>query len=379
MSIGYGPDSDLSDGRIDPADGDAASKLTLLTRGVSFPDPQNQPLTSASNSPHTSNGSVTDETLLAGIRDGEWLEKQTFPALEYAVQGLIPEGLTLLIGPPKAGKSWLILSLLLAVASGGMALGRIRTGDACPVLYLALEDGDRRMQDRCRALLGPNNAIPTLFSYQTTIIPGQLIPTIEAWMRCHPNTKLIVVDTLGKVMPPTYQGESAYQRDYRIAGALKRLADTNPGLAVVVLHHDRKASSEDFVDSVSATHGLAGGADTITVLARRRQSDEGSLKITGRDVREGEYAIRLVDGKAWQLDGRDLQEAAAIARNREDGQELSGSMTDLLAYIRNHPTGVKAGDLKDKFGGSVYTYLSRLTDSGRIHKLERGLYVATGS
>lgn len=67
-----------------------------------------------------------------------------------------------------------------------------------------------------------------------------------------------MLDTLGKVMPEARVGESAYQRDYRIGGRLKRIADEWPGLAVVVVHHDRKAAAEDFVDSVSGTNGLAG-------------------------------------------------------------------------------------------------------------------------
>jgi hypothetical protein len=184
----------------------------------------------------------SDEKLLAGIHDGAWLDSQEFPELQYAVDQLIPEGLAILVGPPKAGKSWLILDLLLSVASGGVALGRIKTPPPRRVLYLALEDGDRRMQDRCRTLLA-NGSIPGLFSYKTRIMPGTVLATVEAWMRRHPDTALVVIDTLGKVMPPSLMGESSYQRDYRVGSALKNLEDCHPGLAVVILHHDRKASA----------------------------------------------------------------------------------------------------------------------------------------
>lgn len=80
------------------------------------------------------------EDLLSGVRDGTWLGAQTFPPLRYSVPGVVPEGLTLLVGPPKAGKSWLALAVLLAVASGGRALGKLRVGAPRRVLYLALED-----------------------------------------------------------------------------------------------------------------------------------------------------------------------------------------------------------------------------------------------
>jgi len=136
-----------------------------------------------------------DAELLAGVRDGAWLDQQVFPPLRYAVDGLIPEGLTILVGPPKAGKSWLILDLLLAVASGGAALGCIKAAPPRRVLYLALEDGNRRMQDRCRALLDKDGT-PPLFNYKTRILPGTVLETIRAWTRRHPDTALVVIDTL---------------------------------------------------------------------------------------------------------------------------------------------------------------------------------------
>jgi len=91
--------------------------------------------------------------LLAALRDGKWLQEQQFPPLRYHIPGIIAEGLTVLAGAPKVGKSWFVLALLLARASGGRALGAVQVSHAEDVLYLALEDGDRRMQARCRVLL----------------------------------------------------------------------------------------------------------------------------------------------------------------------------------------------------------------------------------
>jgi hypothetical protein len=330
-------------------------------------------LTSHSDTSDTSD-STDDEQLLSGVRDGAWLTAQQFPPLRYAIPGLIPEGFTLLIGAPKIGKSWLVLDLLLAVASGGRALGRIAAGDPRPVLYLAMEDSDRRMQDRCRQLLG-EASIPAAFSYQTRIAPGQVLPTIAAWMRRSAGTGLVVVDTLGKVMPPAMMGESHYQRDYRIGSAIKSLADACPGLAVIVNHHDRKASAEDFIDSVSGTHGLAGAADTVVVLARKRQSGEGVIKVTGRDVPEDEYALTINDGMAWQLAGANLASAAGEAARRSAAMSMSATSTDVLQFVTSHPDGVRAKDVVDKFGRDAYQYLGRLVDSGRIEKQGRGFYI----
>jgi hypothetical protein len=329
----------------------------------------------------------SDAALLDGVRDGAWLAAQNFPPLVYGVDGLIPEGLTLLVGAPKAGKSWLTLGLLLAVAAGGMALSRVEAAPPRRVFYLALEDGHRRMQDRCRAMLGvpgddetggqdeDGEGIPALFSYKTTTTPGAVLHTVGAWLSRHPDTAMVVIDTLAKVMPPAAQGESAYQRDYRIGTALKAIADAHPGLAVMVLHHDRKAAAEDFIDSVSGTHGLAGAADTVIVLCRPRYSPEGLLKITGRDVAEAEYALKTPGGEAWSLDGTDLPGAAASARTREAERSFGEVSAKLLATVRDHPEGVRGADLVPEFGKKVYAYLKRLYDAKRIEKIGRGLYV----
>lgn len=317
-----------------------------------------------------------DRHLIAAARDGAWLTGRDFPALAWAIDGLIPEGLSLLVAAPKAGKSWLALALLLAVASpAGMALGAIKTGPARRVYYLALEDSDRRIQERCRALLGEGEPIPDLFCYQTRVEPGAVLATVDAWMRRYPDTALVVIDTLGKVMPPAYNGESAYQRDYRVGAWLKARAYANPGLSVIVLHHDRKAAADDFVDSVSGTHGLAGAADTVMVLARRRQAADAVLKVTGRDVPEDEYALMIKDGTNWQANGGSLAAAADKARKRQDAQALSPTMTEVLAVVREHPEGIRPGDLTERFGKAVYTYLARLADAGRIDKVERVLYI----
>ncbi|MEV8615893.1 AAA family ATPase [Amycolatopsis sp. NPDC051373] len=315
--------------------------------------------------------------LLADVRDGAWLDEQVFPPLKWAVPGLFPEGGTILVGPPKTGKSYFLGGVLLGIASGTKVLGHIPAGQPRRVLYLALEDGDRRMQSRCRQLLG-DEPIPALFHYLTAVKPGLIIATVEAFLRVYADTALVVIDTLGKVMPEARPGESAYQRDYRVAGALKAIADNHPGLALVVVHHDRKAMSEDFVESVSGTNGLAGAMDTIAVLARKRQSSEGVLKITGRDVGENEYAL-VVDNGAWLLDGEDLEVAAARAQLREHTENLGDRSSEILAFVALHPDGVTAAQVEGKFGKDARRTLARLADSDRLRRPKRGLYTTVPS
>lgn len=320
---------------------------------------------------------VTAETdLLAGLRTGQWLDGQTFPVLRYAVPGILPEGAVLLVGPPKIGKSWFVLSAGLAIASGGAMLGQ-STGDPRSVLLLALEDGDRRLQDRCRKLLG-DVPIPGRFTYLTRVDAAVLVATVMLWLERHGgDAPLVVLDTLGKIMPPAKPGESSYQRDYRIASLLKRIADDHPGMTLLINHHDRKATSEDFVDSVSGTHGLAGAADTIVTLTRKRTEEAGILRVTGRDVAEGQYALTLSGGSRWGLDGVDLAEAAQRATNREVTQNLGDRSQMVVTALSGFPEGASVTQVSQATGLEerlCRTYLGRLADAGRIERWARGLY-----
>ena len=316
--------------------------------------------------------------LLAGVRSGAWLDAQHFAPLAYAVPPLLPEGFALFAGAPKSGKSWLNLSLLLAVAAGGEAFGCIPVGDPRPVLYLALEDGHRRIQQRTRLLLD-GNPTPRHFNYLTSVRPGMIVPTIEDWLEANADTAMVCLDTLGKAAPPQLMGESAYQRDYRIGGQLKRTVDGCPGTSLVVIHHDRKAASDDFVESVSGTNGLAGSADTIVMLSRARMTTDGVLRVTGRDVDEAEYAVQMVEG-SWVMHGGSLdyaREAAETIRRQVKADGLSTTMKAVVEYVSTQTEPVRAAQVADAVGDSpdtVKRYLSRAADSGLVSRPSRGLY-----
>jgi hypothetical protein len=280
------------------------------------------------------------------------------------------------VGAPKIGKSWLSLAVALAAASGGCALGNVKVGPPRPVLLLALEDGGRRLQDRIRKLI-PGESIPPLLHHMTRIQPGMVVPTIEAWLANIDHSEpLVILDTLGKILPPAMNGETAYQRDYKVASRLKEICDNQPGMALIGLHHDRKAAADDFVDSVSGTNGLAGAADTIVVISRPRNETQGLLKVTGRDVVEGEYAVTIEDG-VWELIGDSLEDAAQTAAMLRATADLGDRSAEIVRFVSKHPEGVRAADVAkeaDLSDHEARTYLGRLNDAGKLKRPERGLY-----
>jgi AAA domain len=227
-----------------------------------------------------------------------------FPEPRWAVPGIVPEGVTLLAGPPKVGKSWLTLGLGLAVAAGGQALGAIDV-PAGQVLYLALEDTPRRMQARLRKMLGPDPA-PDAMTVATACPPltdgGDV--QVGRWLAQHPAARLVVVDVFARLRGPTPPSRNAYDADYGPVARVKAVADAH-GVAVVLVVHTRKREAEDFLETVSGTYGLAGAADAVAVLRRPRGKADGVLQVTGRDVEEATHALTFgADLGTWQmLDG----------------------------------------------------------------------------
>jgi len=219
--------------------------------------------------------------------------------------------------------------------------------------------------------------IPPLLHYLTAATPAEILDVIAAWLEEYGHrAPLVVLDTLGRVMPQALPGEGAYQRDYRVGAKLKSLVDAHPGSTLCVVHHVRKAAvgDGDWMDSTSGTNGLNGAADWTLNLARPRNEDRGVLRVTGRDVPESEYAITCADG-AWTLDGSTLADAAQAALNAKVTEGVGERSAEILAYVAGQPEPVKPSQVEQALGlPDARRYLSRLADGGRLVKVGRGLY-----
>jgi hypothetical protein len=302
------------------------------------------------------------------------LVQTEFPEPRWAVHGLIPEGLTLLAGAPKLGKSWLALGMACAIARGAPVLGKIDTAPG-PVLYCALEDTPRRLKSRLQILGGTAPAGLSI----TTALPEMplAVDLIAEWLDEHRDARLVVVDVLGKIRPAAGTNSDRYEHDYRVIGHLKRLAD-NYSVAVVVVTHTRKMADGDVFNTVTGSTGLTGAADTTLVLQRARNAMTAALHVTGRDVEESEYALTFDASRgAWDLDGQALAEAAARAAELRATAGLGEDSARVVEYVNSRQDGTRAADVARDLGLTPDTarqYLYRAEESGRIAKRGRGLY-----
>jgi hypothetical protein len=218
------------------------------------------------------------------------LDALRLPELSWMLKGILPEGVTLLAGKPKVGKSWLSLGLALAVAEGGSYLGRsVEQGD---VLYLALEDTPGRLRRRLEKVRAGRQATGRLtFATAWPRMPEAAKPIIE-WIKRVEAPRLIIVDTLAKIRHDAAGKGYDYADDYKALELLKRIGDAS-NVGIVVVHHERKLDGQDPLDTVSGTTGLTGAADSILVLKKAR-ADDYRLLGRGRDLEDDlEHDLRF--------------------------------------------------------------------------------------
>ena len=228
----------------------------------------------------------------------EDLQNRTYDPTPFLVDELIPEGLHILAGAPKIGKSWLALWLCLCVAQG-QALWNFATTQG-EVLYLSLEDSFQRIQTRLIDLT--EDAPPTLhFAIMADTLKRGLEQQIEQFLTEHPDTKLVVIDTLQRVRS-TGNDNNLYANDYQDIGLLKRLADKQH-IAILLIHHLRKLHDDDPMNMISGSTGLSGAADSAFVLQKNaRSANAASLHCTGRDIPDRTLKLELdEDDHVWKL------------------------------------------------------------------------------
>lgn len=210
----------------------------------------------------------------------EQLMSKTYPPRQWLVEKLITPGLIILSGAPKTGKSWLMLSLAEAVSCGGNFLSGFKANRA-GVLHLALEETERSIYERRRSL--------AFFSgNQNIIITTQWesgMDGLSAYLKKHPEIKLVIIDTLGRFMPDI-EDMNDYAGTVRPLSNLKRIAD-DLDAAILAVHHAKKGSQNekakgDWMDSSLGSQGIVGSADTALVLQRDIDKDTGERKNTGR-------------------------------------------------------------------------------------------------
>lgn len=323
--------------------------------------PKSKRLARTINKPHRIKKRRSNKTDGIQTFTANALQSKQFPPLRFAVQGYIAEGLTLLAGKPKIGKSWIALDFAMAVATGGMALGSIKCEQG-PVLYCALEDNQRRLQRRMCKLYGATDRWPKSCHFATSMkrLDEGLLDDLRDWVEEH-EPRLVIIDTLACIKPQSKK-ESGYSADYAALGPLQVLAG-ELGVAIVLVHHLRKMHGDDPFDMISGTTGLTGAVDAALVL--HSGSNGPSLYGRGREIEEVEVAVELNDG-AWKILGE-----PSVVRRSDQRNAIIKVMTEA-----EKPLGPKK--ISEELGkneNNIKQLLRNMVIAGELRKQDRGRYV----
>ncbi|MDE6425294.1 MAG: helicase RepA family protein [Ruminococcus sp.] len=223
-----------------------------------------------------------------------------YPAKPPIIDGFLYNGTYLFVGSPKVGKSFMMAQIAYHVSSGKpMWNNAVRKGT---VLYLALEDDYRRLQERLYRMFGTETTSNLFFSVASNSLNGGLIEQLDGFIHEHHNTSLIIIDTLQKIRES--EGDTySYSRDYDIIAQLKAFSDKN-NICLLLVHHTRKQKADDNFDTISGTNGLLGAADGAFVMYKSKRTDtDASIEISGRDQSDRKILIkRNTETLCWDLD-----------------------------------------------------------------------------
>ena len=256
------------------------------------------------------------------------------------IDGLLYFGTYLFAGAPKVGKSFLMAQLAYHVSTGLSLWGY--TVHKGTVLYLALEDDHRRLQGRLYRMFGMDGTDNLRFAIYAKQLGVGLEEQLKKFVREHPDTKLIIIDTLQKVREAGGDKYS-YANDYEAVGKLKRLAD-DCGICLLLVHHTRKQQADDKFDMISGTNGLLGAADGAFLLQKEKRTDGSAiLDVAGRDQQEQRlYLTKDRDRLVWELERTEtelwieppdpvLEAIAALVTT--DKPTWSGTATELVTAL----------------------------------------------
>ena len=288
-----------------------------------------------------------------------------FEGQEPLIDGLLYRGAYLLAGSPKGGKRFLMAQLAYQISTG-MPLWNYPAHKGT-VLYLALEDDYRRLQERSYRMFGTAENESLFFSVSAGQLGSGLDEQLTNFLREHPDTSLIIIDTLQKVREVGGDNYS-YANDYQIITRLKALADSY-GICLLLVHHTRKQQADDKFDMISGTNGLLGAADGAFLLTKeKRTGNAACLDVSGRDQPDQRlHLFRNEETLAWELERVEtelwkappeplLEQVSAFLFS--GGKDWAGTPTELSALLGvdmkpnalTRRLNVNAGRLLNEYG-----------------------------
>lgn len=300
------------------------------------------------------------------------LMRTDLPPVNFIVDNLIPDGLTILGAKPKAGKSWFALQLALAISTGSIFLDKYPCKKGA-VLYLALEDNFIRLKSRMEMLGAEGNE---LLTFQVARLKGNKAgyAYIANWAEQHKgNAKLIVVDTLVRFKEkPKGRPRGMYDEDTETLAPLHNFS-SKYGIASLVVHHQKKQKEDDWADNFSGSQGITGVVDTMMLLNRKDDENTATMRIKGRDIQESTLDLMFNPTTYWWELCNDKADFIINGYGKSSNSDESLMTVQIIKLLRDRPTSsLSLPEITDSTGRDkrlVHRCLKKLQDMDIVEQL----------
>lgn len=308
------------------------------------------------------------------------LDDMVVPQTQWLVEGLLARGLTLLVGAPKSGKSYLALQLCIAVASGRPFLDRqtrkVKTA------YYDLEEWHELLDKRRKPIMAAMGV--TGADVRGYLDIAMEVPAGDAaldYIRedIAAGCGLIVVDIFARIRDELSENSraNAYARDMAVLGRIADLVLEHPDVALVVVHHTNKGQHDDWQNRISGSTGVTGASHCNILLAKpdmRGWSAEDkeagqwmrTLHAVGKQVEEQEMVLERMDhGGGWR---------PAAIRPHEISTTRKQKQILLMLHAR-YPAFVPSKEVAEAHGmkpGAAKQLLYRMAQQGVIESSGSG-------
>ena len=309
---------------------------------------------------------LEDNSALGEYVTAAELVAMDLPDPQWIIPGVLMEGCTLLVSAPKVGKTRLAFDLSYALAAGGSALSKIHITKPKKAVYLAFEGGQK----------GRKRIITDLMGSEHEATKNLIIPYAHKWERGrlaverlyrvadeHPDIGLITIDTLKHFRDRTSGRRNMYDEDYEAVTPLHEFSEKT-GIAVLALHHTRKADADDPLESISGSNGLSGGVDNVLVLRRSRGRADAELHVISREGEDQELALSFNKG-LWEIEG----DLADVAKTRE--------RQEIYDILKEEGKPLSLNEISKASGKSYHNARKlalALVDEGKVLKNDSGYF-----
>ncbi len=314
--------------------------------------------------PNGSNGEhPPEESLPRPIGETAFsLVEREMPALVRMCDPWATEGVNIIAGRPKLGKTTLERQKLAAAAMGGPFLD---SHFPLPVkcAFLSLEEGPRLCRHKFlkagfteRALAG----IELFFEWKRGL---DGIYQLDRYLEENDEVKIVAIDSLTKFRSVPDPRTPTFSADYEAVSALHNLTNKYPGRSIDVIHHTRKMKGDDPIDAISGTYGLTAAVDSYMVLTHH--TDGAVMHVGGRlwEREDNQYTLRRAPGQTWELIGVHL--------------DLTDKQREAFELVKSSPGGMTGKELGDKLGitqPSGWQRLEELMEKGLVSKRYGRIY-----